>query len=628
MVYEDPRLCEVIMRKKFVLFVLIPLAILLVITYLFIDRWIESGLESAGEQIVGARVEIDNLKLGISPLGIRFDRLQVANPRDPWKNLFETGKVAFAMNFGQLLRGKAIIETMEVNNLILGTRRTTDGSLPRPKKESGGTSFLGEAVQTLDRSVRNAPVFDLSQLRQQYNIDSLLDTQKLETLHHLDSLKGAVLDASKQWDAALADLEKSKQRAAQIEAEVRTIDVNQLKSVDKVTQAISTVNDAYKGINEIKQTVDTRRATITGQVSGLANSIGQVDDVVKQDIDRVMRLARMPDLSAKGIAQLLLGREIFDKAAGYLYWVDWARTHVPKYIPKPDKEQKPPRLKGQDIRFPEERSYPKWWLKKILISGGTDQAQDPEYIHAQGQVLNVSSNQQITGAPLTVDLQGTKGGKLGMTLGALLDRRSEVPLDDYKASVTGLRLADFQLGQPGFLPSHITGAGLNAELEIRVPGNQFDSRAKLHFSNLQVVFDTAARTVAERLAREVLSSIKGFDADVRVWNNGKGVDVALATNLDDLIASKLKDVAGAELAKLQSEMKAKVEARIAEKKAEAEKIFAQKRQEAQQKMKDFEASIGANLASVDAKEKELKDRLDNLKKGALEELGKGLFKKK
>jgi uncharacterized protein (TIGR03545 family) len=616
------------MRKKFVLFILIPLLILLVVTYLFIDRWIESGLESAGEDIIGARVEIDNLKLGISPLGIRFDRLQVANPRDPWKNIFETGRVAFAMNFGQLLRGKTIIETMEVNNLILGTRRTTNGALPRSRKESASNSFIGEAVQTLERSVRNAPVFDLAQLRRQFNVDSLLNVQRLETLRYLDSLKGAALDASKQWDAALADLEKSKQRAATIEANVRAIDVNKLNDVGNITQAINTANDAYKGINEIKQTVDNRRAVITTQVTGLAKSVGQIDDVVKQDIDRTLRLARLPDLSAKGIAQLLLGKEIFNKAASYLYWVDWARTNIPKYMPKPDKEPSPPRLKGQDIHFPEERSYPKLWIKKILISGGTDQSQEPEYLHAKGQVLNISSNQRISGAPLTVDLSGTQGGKLSLTLGALFDRRNEVPLDNYKASVAGLRLADFQLGQSDFLPSKITGAGLSSELEIRVPGNEFDSRAKLHFSNLQIVFDTTARNLGERLAREVLSSIKGFDADVRVWNTGGGMDIALATNLDQLIGSKLKEVAGAELTKIQNELKARVEAKIAEKRAEAEKIFAQKKQEAEAKVKDFETSISGYLASVDAKEKELNDRLDKLKKGALEELGKGLFKKK
>ncbi len=617
------------MRKKFIYFALIPLAILLVITYLFIDRWIESGLESAGESVVGARVEIDNLKLGISPLGIQFDRLQVANPRDPWKNLFETGRVAFHMNFGQLLRGKTIIETMEVNNLILGTRRTTDGSLPPSRKTTGdGHSFIGDAVRTLDNSVRNAPVFDLSKLRQQFNVDSLLNVQNLQTPHHLDSLKGAVLDASKQWDAALADLEKSKQRASQIETQVRAIDVNQLKSVDQVTNALNTVQDAYKGVNEIKQTVDNRRTAVTSQVSGLATSIGQIDDVVKQDLDRVKRLAHLPDLSAKGIAELLLGKEIFTKAAGYLYWVDWARTNVPKYLPKPDKEPKPPRFKGQDIRFPEARSYPKLWIKQIAISGGTDQAQDPNYIRAQGKVMNVSSNQTISGAPLTVDLAGSKGDKLALTLGALLDRRTEIPLDDYKASVSGLKLADFQLGQSDFLPSRITGAGLNAELEIRVPGNEFDSRAKLHFTNMQIVFDTTSRNLGERLAREVLSSIKGFDADVRVWNAGKGMDVALATNLDDMIASKLKDVAGAELTKLQNDLKAKVEAKIAEKRNEVEKLFAQKRQAAEQQVQGYETVINNALGSVDAKQKELNDQLDKVKKGALEELGKGLFKKK
>ncbi|MBP1648812.1 MAG: hypothetical protein H6Q30_2257, partial [Bacteroidetes bacterium] len=104
--------------------------------------------------------------------------------------------------------------------------------------------------------------------------------------------------------------------------------------------------------------------------------------------------------------------------------------------------------------------------------------------------------------------------------------------------------------------------------------------------------------------------------------------VALATNLDEMIASKLKQVAGAEVTKLANEMKAKVEARIAAKRAEAEKIFAQKRQEAEQKVKEFETSISGYLATADAKKKELNDRLEKLKKGALEEIGKELFKKK
>ena len=62
------------MRKKFVYFILIPLLALCLVIYLFVDRWVESGLESAGEAVVGAKVEIDNLHLTLSPVAIQFSR--------------------------------------------------------------------------------------------------------------------------------------------------------------------------------------------------------------------------------------------------------------------------------------------------------------------------------------------------------------------------------------------------------------------------------------------------------------------------------------------------------------------------------------------------------------------------
>ena len=68
------------MRKRLVYFVLIPLIILGIVLYFFHDRWIESGLEYAGEQVTGARVEIDNLSLSVSPLGLTMARLQVRQP--------------------------------------------------------------------------------------------------------------------------------------------------------------------------------------------------------------------------------------------------------------------------------------------------------------------------------------------------------------------------------------------------------------------------------------------------------------------------------------------------------------------------------------------------------------------
>ncbi len=138
------------MRKNFILFVLIPFIIFAVVAYFFIDRWIESGLEYGAEDAVGARVEIDNLSVTFSPLGLKFSKLQVADPTDPWRNIFETGEVEVAMNLGQLLRGKYIVENAKVNDLILGTKRTTDGSLPGSRAVARKGASTGKTIKFAD----------------------------------------------------------------------------------------------------------------------------------------------------------------------------------------------------------------------------------------------------------------------------------------------------------------------------------------------------------------------------------------------------------------------------------------------------------------------------------------------
>ncbi|MEK6755202.1 MAG: TIGR03545 family protein, partial [Bacteroidota bacterium] len=348
------------MRKKFVFFVLVPLLALCIVLYLFAERWIESGLEEAGEGIVGAKVEIDNLRLSISPVAIEFSRLQVTNPKDTWKNIFKTGRVRFALNIGQLIRNKYIVETMEVNNLIFGTKRATDGSLPKPRSLSGeSSSIIIEATAALTREAKKAPVFDLEKLRKGLKIDSLLSVQSLRTIRHLDSLKLQVQEASQQWRATLADIEKSKQRAAEIEANIKAINLNELRTIESIAGAINKVSAAYKDINELNETFKNRRAAITDQINRLYSSVAMVDDLARADYEMVKGFARLPDLSTQGMANLLLGKEILHKVNNYLSWVDFARTTVPKYLPEPEYE-KPKRFQGQDIHFPVERAYPKW----------------------------------------------------------------------------------------------------------------------------------------------------------------------------------------------------------------------------------------------------------------------------
>jgi uncharacterized protein (TIGR03545 family) len=402
--------------------------------------------------------------LSLFPLGLRWDRMQVANPNDPWKNVFETGVVAFAMDPGQLLRSKVIIETMEVNELILGTRRTTDGSLPRHTTAAGepaSSFFTGMARQALERTIEPTPVFNLENLRRGFNPDSLVRSLDLATLRHLDTIKAGLAATSRQWQNTLADIETTTTRLRDLETRVRAIDPGGLNSVDRIVAAIGTVENGISTVNDARKTFETRKASITGDVQRLAGSVRQVDGIVKDDFRRLMMLARLPDLNTAGISRLLVGQEMVQRALTYLSWVDFARSNIKRYTPAPAFE-KPVRFRGQDIRFPVERHYPKLWIKNILVSGGTGQKSDDDFVRASGEVHHVTDDQTVTGQPMTVALKGTEGGGRSFSLSALFDRRKEIPFDEYTATLGGVPLSEFRLGKSDFLPARIVNARMTS----------------------------------------------------------------------------------------------------------------------------------------------------------------------
>ena len=617
------------MRKKFVYFVVVPALIVLLVLYLFLDRWVEAGLEYAGEQVTGAKVEMDHLKITLSPLGMRWDRLQVADKQDPWRNLFETGKVAFAMNAGQLLRGKFIVETMEVNDFILGTKRTTDGSLPvkpqPPATTATGPSFEDMAKNSLGKTVEQSSPVNLDNLKHGVNADSLVKALDIQSLKRIDSLKSQTLSASKQWDATMSDLDSGKKRLTDIGESLKSINPSQIKGVDQVMSAISTVDNAVKSVNDIKSQFSDRKTSIEGDLSKLSSSVSTLDQVANDDYHHLLSMAHLPDLNAAGIAKNLVGRSMYDRALTYLHYVDVARSMIKKHS-APQQDPDPPRMKGQNISFPVERAYPKYWVQKVLVSGGTDSATQSDFIRAKGEVLNITDDQSVTKQPTTADLEGSQAGKRAMTLHALFDRTKDLPYDEYTATLTGVPVSEFQLGNSNFLPTKVTDARLASTVKVAVPGNQFDLHANLTFSGLHLVFPPATSSKVESIVREVLSDVKSFTVELRMWTTGGGVDLALATDLDEQISSRLKAVAGGEFAKLQNDLRAKLDATIADKRKEFDQLYAAKRSAVEQQLGTYSQLIDQQTGALDAKKKELTDKLESEKKGTIDNALKGILK--
>jgi len=609
------------MREKFVFFVLIPLLIVVTIVYLFIDRWIESGLEYAGEQIVGAKVEIDKLRLSLSPIGIEFARLQVADPDDGWKNLFETGRVKFAMDFGQLLRGKFVIETMEVNELIFGTKRTTDGSLPKPK-------VVAEIEKEPETSKSQTVSFDIERIKKELKIDSLLDPDNLLTYKFIDTLKNQINEANIQWKNSLDEIGKTQTKLTDIETQASSIKVGEIKNLQQAVDALNRVKEILKTANEIKSTFTESKSTLTSNINKLSGSVRKIDDVVEEDYQRIKRLARFPDLSTRGIAEMVIGKDLVKQIFVYIGYTEKAKKYIKNSSSKPEIE-KPKRFNGQDIHFPAPRAYPKLWIKKILISGGTDQKQNPRYFYARGKILNITNDQRITGQPLIIDLLATRGGLTSLSLNAVFDRTKEPGVDTYEASLTGLPIKQLSFGSSNFLPSKMQEAIADAIIKVVVPGNKFDANTKLIFKNAKFIFEREPTDIFEKVAQDVMKSLNDFHVGIRIWRDEKKFDIAFTTDIDDKLALRAKQIIGAEIEKLQREVKAKLNEKIAEKRKEVEKIFNEKKDMVMNKLKDYENQFNEKLVLIENKKKELENRIEQEKKKQGEELkqkGKDILK--
>lgn len=626
------------MRKKFVYFVLVPAVVFLLVVYLFVDSWVESGLEYAGERIAQAKVEIDDLHLGLSPLGIEFRRCQVANRRDPWKNVFETGRVRFAMDAGQLLRGKIIIETMEINDMILGTRRATDGSLPPsppPSSEPPGalTGLAQDVTNAVGERLGDAPAFDLDRLRRQLNVDSLLNVRNLKTARLIDSITQRAASVKARWNDGLAQVSHAKLQVGEIEKQLKAIKPSELKTLESITAAAATVSDASAAITSLNQTFNTRREELTRDIQALSGAVRSVDTAFEQDYEMLRGLARIPSISMTGMATLLVGADLYADVLEYVSWIEFVREKIPIARSKPDLDT-PPRMGGQTIRFPVERGYPSFWIKNAVLSAGTDSATASEYYFVRGSVKNITNDQRITGFPLDARLSATRDNSFTIELGATIDRTSDLPVDDYEARARGFSVGRFGLGRADFLPSTLTGASTAVAVRVHVPGSAFDARADISFSDITIAFERDPRTLVERIIHDVLASLHRFSATLKLWKRDGALDLALQTDLDDRLVAEAQRVVGVELARLQKDLRAKLDERIASKRAELQGILSQNLAQARQEVQTLEGLVSQNLSLAESKKRELDQRIEEEKKKQtdaakrkLEEAAKGLFKK-
>lgn len=547
---------------------------------LFAESIIESLFESSLTDMNQAKVDIDSVELSYSPLSLTINDIQVSDGTNPMINSVQIGQANFTLSSGDLLLKKVIIDDMSLSNIRIDTPRKYSGALRQEKQIVPSVSDESQKFEI------EMPDIDLP------SIDDVLQSNPLQSIQTINQLSQDLDSTKNQWTQISDDI-KDPKRWNDHEAKYTKIR-NDFKG--NFVQKLNSIKEAKTLSNEYKKEVDrirNARNQINTDSQRLETAYKAAKAAPKNDIDRIKQKYKLDDLSTGNITELLFGQQARDYLALAQTWYNRIKPYIPEDSEDSIEEAEIIRAKGEFISFREFNPKPDFFVRKVAID-----AQIPRGKFA-GTINDISSNQSISGKPIRFLLTGQE----------LRHRDSEQLSGEFNYVVKGkgyssvnyhikrYQLKDISISSSKKLSLNMARSLMNFDLSTRIHSGQLTGQADITFNDVQFKSNTGSSGTLPRMFAASFADVRDFNIDARMKGNFKDMDMRLKSNLDNQIGAQFKNQVNDKKEKFETELRARIDAKIRQPMA---KIEAQKRK------------LDALKQQIDTKEKEIKQKLANL----------------
>ena len=569
-----------------------PLLVLLVIAavlwWLFADTIARRETQKVGTQVIGAKVEIQDLHLDLAHGKVLIRGLTVASPHEALRNLLQADELVADVDVVPLTEKKLIINRIAANGLRFGTPRETDGRVAAKSGEGIAGRVLAETHEWASQF--RVPALQLATGK--ISVDSL-DPRRLSTIPAADAL-GARADSSQRaWKAAFDTLRLGP-----------TLDSAQA-TLEKLRRAratdLSTLNEGRQAIDRLKRARDrvtTLDRNVTQGVASLKSGLAGLDSARQRDYGFARSLLKLPSLDAPAVGAALFAPGAIRPFESVLYYMQLARRYMPPgLLPRATTGPQRVRRAGEDVRFPKERDLPAFLVRSAELSFLLQRAAEQPQRYA-GRLSGLTSDPALYGRPTFATATGPQVGAALM-----LNHLRSVPVDTAGATVGGVQFPAFQV--PG-VPLRLDPGAATTQLGFNLNGDTIHARFAIRSSNVRWTRDSgfANSTIGDLIWRAV-SGIPNLDVEARLSGALHHPDLAVRSNLDQAIAVRLRAVLGEQLAAAETRMRARVDALVNDKVGRVRARITDVQNQAQ-------AQVAQQRARLDEMQKQLEQRLRDL----------------
>ena len=589
---------------------IIPFTLLLAVLGLawliFGDRIVEQTTEEASTEFLGAHVELEGVRIDESRASITVRELRVADPLDPMRNLFETGAVAIRLDPVPLLERKLVIRHLAFENVRFSTRRTT----PAPPAPPDGF-----AAQTV-REVRSWTAQFRKPVSSFTPIDTIrsvvLDPAQLSTVQNALVLRANADSVQRGVREGFEGL-RLRETLDSAQATLRRLEGANLRTLglDGTRRAVEDIRRTIAEIDAAKRRVESLEGSVRGGVAMLAGGVRELDAARRADYAFARGLLQLPSFEGPELGNALFGEVSLDRMEQAMYWAAIAEKYMPPGL-RPRQDSGPQRLRaaGTSVRFPKEREYPAFHLRRgdagFSIGEGSSANR---YTFA---IANVTTAPSLVGAPVRFVARQTAGtsGTSRLELAGVIDHTGATIRDSVRAAAAGIALPSFEL--PG-LPFRVEPGKGTTALTFARTGDRVSARWSMRADQVSWVRDAARSNPSnqlENLLGRVLEGLNDLQVVATLDGTLREPKLDVRSNLDRALSERLKAVAGEELARAETKVRAEVDRIVAERVEPVKTHVAGVQAEASQRVEEAKARL-------DEEKRKLEERMKALSGGVI-----------
>ena len=584
-------------------------------------------ITSTCESIFEAKCDIDYLNISFFKSTFQMKGWQVANKKQPMKNLFSVESITFDFDMLQLLKARFVANELSILGVDTNTDRKYSGDITAKRlakiqkkkekqaKKKAKQNEKSDFMVSLDskKDVAMSTIKDsVSDLFDQYNPEKILKDcqEQLQTPAVSKQVQEQAKTLAEKYKNKPDEIKQKLETVKKSSDAITNLDINSLQNnPTKIKEALDTISSLKSNLDSLKKDADTALKDIQSDVNGVSGLTTQIQNAVANDkgiVDTQIKKFTSINLdTGKNFITGTFDSVIYQLLGKYYPYYTMAVDKLMqaknngKNKEKKKKSYTIARDAGRNVLYKND-SAPKFWIKKAAGSG-------PAFAF---DATDLTNNMDLTGKPAVANISASFlniDHNAKVTVDTRKDSTAPLVLANYNCDKLSLAYPSSKFGDVPGLPG-IDSSKTKLDFILKVYENDgFDLSGTGYFTELVLSAPSFEPEFVSTIYMNTLAKINSMKLGLEAgYTNSSGVNLKLITDVDKQFMTAFT----AEMMNQLGAIKDKVQAQLLEKINEYTNGALgeiNNFNSISEKLTGYKKNIDDIYAKVDAKKKELED---------------------